>query len=250
MKIRFLLGSVALAAMLMLSACGQDSATDQMPAEQNAATEMDATAPEATEAPLQVVDVTPDAEAEGDAMSAESVEMTPAAEGEAAAAPAAEGSSDAALAATAQLQNVAGEPVGTATFTEMQDGTVMISAQITGLESDIVGPHGIHIHQTGACTPDFDAAGGHFNPTQMQHGLDNPAGPHMGDLPNIQIDEAGNGAYEATTDLFTLSEGDRSLFDDDGAAIVIHAEADDQVTDPSGNSGARIACGVIVQSAP
>ncbi|MFZ1768795.1 MAG: superoxide dismutase family protein [Caldilinea sp.] len=249
MKFRFLFGAVALAAMLAVSACGQDGATDQMPVEQEATAVMDATAPEATDAPLQIVDVTPDAEAEGEAVPAEGVELTPATEGEAAATPAAEGSSDAALTATAQLQNAAGEPVGTATFTEMQDSTVMISAQLTGLETDIVGPHGIHIHQTGACTPDFDAAGGHFNPTGMQHGLDNPAGPHMGDLPNIQLDEAGNGAYEATTDLFTLSDGDRSLFDDDGSALVIHAEADDQVTDPSGNSGDRIACGVIVASA-
>ena len=107
--------------------------------------------------------------------------------------------------------------------------------------------HGLHIHTVGACTPDFAAVGGHFNPTTAQHGLDNPNGPHAGDLPNLEIDADGNGTYEATTTLVTLDQGDNSLFDSDGSALVIHAAPDDLVTDPSGNSGDRIACGVIEQ---
>ena len=107
--------------------------------------------------------------------------------------------------------------------------------------------HGLHIHTVGACTPDFAAVGGHFNPTTAQHGLDNPSGPHAGDLPNLEIDADGNGTYEATTTLVTLDQGDNSLFDSDGSALVIHADPDDLITDPAGNSGDRIACGIIEQ---
>ena len=107
--------------------------------------------------------------------------------------------------------------------------------------------HGLHIHTVGACTPDFAAVGGHFNPTTAQHGLDNPSGPHAGDLPNLEIDADGNGTYEATTTLVTLAQGDNSLFDSDGSALVIHADPDDLITDPAGNSGDRIACGIIEQ---
>jgi Cu-Zn family superoxide dismutase len=151
------------------------------------------------------------------------------------------------MSATAQLQNAAGEIVGTARLTETQPGVVAIHVEVSGLEVAEAGAHGIHIHHTGQCTPDFQAAGGHFNPTNAQHGLENSQGPHAGDLPVMEINAEGNGTYEATNDRITLGAGEHSLFDDDGSALVIHAERDDQVTDPSGDSGDRIACGVITQ---
>jgi len=150
------------------------------------------------------------------------------------------------LLGVASLQNGDGEYVGNAIFTQTSEG-VIVQVTVEGFTAAAAGPHGIHIHMVGACTPDFAAAGSHFNPTAMQHGLDNPAGPHAGDLPNLEIDADGNGAFEATTDLITLEAGDHSVFDSDGSALVIHADPDDMMTDPSGNSGDRIACGVIEQ---
>mgnify|MGYP001473476236 CR=1 FL=1 len=148
--------------------------------------------------------------------------------------------------ATATLQDAAGEEVGQATFTEV-DGGVLIEVTLEGLTVEAAGEHGIHLHTTGACTPDFQAAGGHFNPTNAQHGMENPNGPHAGDLPNIEIDADGNASYEATAALVTLGEGENSLLDADGSALVVHAGPDDMKTDPSGDSGDRIACGVIEQ---
>lgn len=145
----------------------------------------------------------------------------------------------------ATLQDADGNEVGQATFSEGDNG-VLIQVEVQGLTVEAAGEHGIHIHTMGACTPDFQAAGGHFNPTNTQHGLDNPNGPHAGDLPNITIDENGNATYEAVAELVTLDEGDNSLLDSDGSAIIIHAGPDDMVTDPAGDSGDRIACGVIL----
>lgn len=148
------------------------------------------------------------------------------------------------LLGVATLQNVTGELVGNALFTQ-NDDEMTIQVTVEGFTAAGAGLHGIHIHMTGACTPDFAAAGSHFNPTDAAHGLENPSGPHAGDLPNIEIDANGNGTYEVTTTLMTLAEGDNSLFDTDGSAVVIHAAPDDLVTDPAGASGDRIACGVI-----
>lgn len=148
--------------------------------------------------------------------------------------------------ATATLQDAAGAAVGEATLTEV-DGGVVIEVTLEGLTVEAAGEHGIHLHTTGACTPDFQAAGGHFNPTNAQHGMENPNGPHAGDLPNIEIDADGNATYEATAALVTLGEGENSLLDADGSALVVHAGPDDMKTDPSGDSGDRIACGVIEQ---
>lgn len=153
---------------------------------------------------------------------------------------------EAGLLGVASLQNVDGELVGNAVFTQ-NNGEVTLQVTVEGFTAAAAGAHGIHIHTTGACTPDFAAAGSHFNPTATQHGLENPSGPHAGDLPNIEIDADGNGSYEATTELVTLGAGDNTLFDSDGSAVVIHANPDDMVTDPSGDSGDRIACGVIEQ---
>jgi Cu-Zn family superoxide dismutase len=105
--------------------------------------------------------------------------------------------------------------------------------------------HGTHLHATGRCDPPgFTTAGGHLNPAARQHGLRNPAGPHLGDLPNLTVAANGTGRMEATI-AATLTPGQAPLFDADGTALVVHAGPDDMVTDPAGNSGARIACTVI-----
>jgi Cu-Zn family superoxide dismutase len=108
------------------------------------------------------------------------------------------------------------------------------------------GTHGIHLHMTGTCDAPFTTAGAHWNPTARQHGLQNAAGPHLGDLPNIEVgaDSSANVQVSATGGTLRGADG---LLDADGAAIIVHATADDNKTDPSGNSGARIACGVVKQ---
>ncbi len=146
------------------------------------------------------------------------------------------------LSATATIRDAGGRVVGNALFTAVGAGTVRVQVWAGGLPP---GEHGIHVHAVGACTPDFAAAGPHFNPTGQQHGLNNPAGPHAGDMPALMIGSDGNGMLDALTPRVSLAAGARSLFDADGSAIVIHARPDDQVTDPSGNTGDRIACGVI-----
>lgn len=109
------------------------------------------------------------------------------------------------------------------------------------------GEHGFHIHENGVCeAPDFESAGGHFNPTDTKHGFDQPEGPHAGDLPNIQVDEDGNVFADAAAEMVTLEKGqNHSLLKEGGTALVIHSEADDYESQPSGDAGERIACGVI-----
>jgi Cu-Zn family superoxide dismutase len=146
---------------------------------------------------------------------------------------------------TAEIKNAQGQAVGTATLTQAGPG-VRILVEVRGLPP---GEKGLHIHEVGTCeAPAFTSAGGHFNPGKRLHGLRNPAGPHAGDLPNILIEADGRGRLETTTDRLTLGAGPTSLFDADGSAVVVHAAPDDLQTDPTGNSGARIACGVIVRS--
>jgi len=146
--------------------------------------------------------------------------------------------------ASATLKNTAGEIIGEARFVEDATGLVHVNVHVKGLSA---GDHGIHIHAVGACLPTFLAAGGHHNPLGHEHGLDNPDGPHAGDLPALTVNPAGIGHLDVVTDRATLSPGTTTIFDADGSALVIHADPDDQVTDPTGNSGARIACGVIQQ---
>ena len=110
------------------------------------------------------------------------------------------------------------------------------------------GAHGVHLHMTGSCeAPDFTSAGGHLNPDGRQHGHENPAGAHLGDLPNLTTGNAGAGTVSATL-RGSREEVLARLFDADGTAVVVHASADDYRTDPSGNSGARIACGVLTRT--
>jgi Cu-Zn family superoxide dismutase len=142
-----------------------------------------------------------------------------------------------ALHAHATLRDPAGAVVGWAKFTEDATGRVHVNVKVDGLSP---GLHGIHIHAVGACSPDFAAAGGHHNPLGAQHGS------HAGDLPNLVVNEAGQGQLNATTDAATLSSSDVGLFDQDGSAVIIHANPDDFVTQPTGNSGGRVACGVVI----
>ena len=136
------------------------------------------------------------------------------------------------------LINSSGQSIGTVRAWQTAGGvTFRINAR--GLSH---GVHGVHVHAVGKCEPpDFASAGPHWNPTGKKHGMNNPAGPHSGDLPNVVV--AANGVLGATLVLSAANMS--SLIDADGAALVIHAAADDNVTDPSGNSGARVACAVL-----
>jgi len=144
--------------------------------------------------------------------------------------------------ATAVLNDSAGAQKATATLTQTGKG-VRLVVDAKGLPA---GVHGVHLHTVGQCTPpDFASAGGHWNPTHKMHGKDNPMGEHMGDLPNMTVGTDGVGHLDATIPGAMLSGGDMPLLDADGASVVIHAAADDYKTDPSGNSGGRVACGTI-----
>ena len=132
-------------------------------------------------------------------------------------------------------------------------GEVIVAQGDNGLLVNITargmspGAHGVHIHQTGKCEgPDFKSAGGHWNPSDKQHGFDNPQGAHAGDFFNLDIGGDGTGALEATISGASLSDGDNPLLDADGAAFIVHEGPDDLKTDPSGDSGGRLACGVFV----
>jgi len=145
--------------------------------------------------------------------------------------------------ATAELKDKDGKTVGRAVFHEVSDG-LLVRLEVKGLTP---GLHAVHVHAVGKCEgPAFTTAGGHFNPTQKKHGFKNPEGAHAGDLPNMLVAKDGAGRFEALDDSITLRPGSSSVFDADGSALVIHAGADDDVTDPAGNSGDRVACGVIV----
>ena len=143
--------------------------------------------------------------------------------------------------ASAVLKDASGKEVGAATLTVTPSG-VLISLDLTAVPP---GEHGFHVHTTGKCEPpDFKSAGPHFNPDQTKHGFMTPEGPHAGDLPNLHVPADGKLQVEVLEPNVTLS-GEAPLLDADGSALVIHAGADDYKTDPAGNSGNRIACGVI-----
>lgn len=148
--------------------------------------------------------------------------------------------------ATAEMRSASGVRHGTLTLEPTVAG-VRISGALTGVPA---GTHGIHFHQVGRCEPpDFATAGAHLNPAGAQHGLENPRGPHAGDLPNVSANTAGQMLVDIATPRVALSSDQPiGAFDGDGTALVIHADRDDQRTDPTGNSGGRIACGVITRS--
>jgi Cu-Zn family superoxide dismutase len=145
-------------------------------------------------------------------------------------------------AAVTDVKNTSGQSVGTARFTQAGN-VVRILLEVKGLPP---GPHAVHVHAVGKCDPpDFNSAGPHFNPAGKQHGALNPQGSHAGDLPNITVASDGTGRMETTTEQLSLGSGTTSVFDADGSALVVHANRDDFKTDPTGNAGARIACGVL-----
>ncbi len=143
--------------------------------------------------------------------------------------------------ATGTLHWANGSSAGDVSITEAGDGSLHLSLQLSGWP---MGVHGMHIHSIGRCdAPDFTSAGPHWNPAARQHGLHNPAGSHAGDLPNLMIGQ--DGIVAENWPLAGSARGAGGLLDGDGAAFVIHARADDELSDPSGNSGARIACAVL-----
>lgn len=139
------------------------------------------------------------------------------------------------------LKDAQGKTVGTAVLKQQPDGVdVNVKVSGPGIQA---GEHGVHFHDKGECNPpDFASAGSHFNPASKSHGLENPQGPHSGDMPNMTVDAKGGNLHTKNT-LISLKAGDKNSVM--GKAIVVHAGKDDQKTDPSGASGARVACGVI-----
>ncbi len=146
--------------------------------------------------------------------------------------------------ARAALKDANGKDVGSAMLTQVPGG-VLIAVSLKGLPA---GEHAFHVHAVGKCEPPFTSAGGHFNPGNKKHGLMAADGHHAGDMPNLHIPASGELAVEVMNGDITLEKGKpNSLFDADGSALVIHANKDDYKTDPTGDAGGRIACGVVQQ---
>jgi Cu-Zn family superoxide dismutase len=141
---------------------------------------------------------------------------------------------------TVAMRDSAGRDLGTLTLSDAAGG-IMIMGDLRGVRP---GEHAIHLHMTGSCEPTFAAAGGHWNPTNKAHGKDAANGPHLGDFPNITVGADSTVSIHVTSPGGTLS-GENALLDTDGAAIVIHAAADDYKSQPAGNAGDRIACGAV-----
>lgn len=144
--------------------------------------------------------------------------------------------------ATADIRDAMGQTRARATATQSGDS---IRMRVEAVQM-APGAYGTHVHTTGRCdAPGFESAGGHWNPTGRDHGRDDPDGEHKGDLPNLLVGTDGRGSFEFTIPSASISGEPHRLLDADGASVVVHATADDYRTDPSGNSGARIACGVL-----
>lgn len=142
-----------------------------------------------------------------------------------------------------ELKNAEGNLVATADLSKA-DGGVHVEMDVDGLPE---GTHAFHVHEKGVCEPpDFESAGGHYNPTDMKHGKLNPEGPHAGDFDNIEVDENGKAHVAFTTEQISLGKDkENTLYTGEGTSLVIHADADDYKSQPAGDAGDRIACGVI-----
>lgn len=147
--------------------------------------------------------------------------------------------------ARALMLGADGSDAGTITITQTPSGLLHIMVEMTGLPA---GPHGFHVHEKGACEPDtkFESAGGHYA-LEHEHGSQSEGGPHPGDFPNVHVGADGVLKVEFFNDRLTLG-GDNPLLDTDGSAFVVHADPDDYQTQPSGNAGDRLACGVVEQA--
>lgn len=141
--------------------------------------------------------------------------------------------------ARAELKDQKGQTVGEVTFTATPHGA-LVKGTLSNLPP---GEHAIHIHETGQCEPPFTSAGGHFNPMKKSHGVLSPMGKHAGDLPNLHVGADGKAQFDFFAQHLTV----KSMADKDGSAVVVHAGPDDYKSDPAGNAGDRIACGVVTQ---
>ncbi len=197
----------------LLTACSEEKSAVQPSAESNAASPTATTTPLPTTSPIAVSPVTPSPEAAGP------------------------------LQAVAELQPTQGNNVkGTVTFTEVADG-VRVNAEITGLTP---GKHGFHVHEKGDCSaPDATSAGDHFNPTSKPHGAADALERHDGDMGNIEADASGEAKLNYIDHNISLVAGERSVI---GRGVIVHANPDDLTSQPSGNAGARVACGVITRA--
>ena len=143
-----------------------------------------------------------------------------------------------------ELKDAQGQSIGSATLSAANSGGVSIALNARNLSP---GEHALHIHQVAKCEPPFASAGPHFNPDSKKHGLQNPEGPHAGDMDNFTVKADGTAQATITDPRVSLGSGSSSVFSSGGTALVIHAKADDMKTDPAGNAGDRIACGVITK---
>jgi len=197
----------------LVTACSEEKSAVQTSADPDAASPTATTSPLATTSPVAVSPVTPSPEAAGP------------------------------LQAVAELQPTQGNNVkGTVTFTEVADG-VRVVAEITGLAP---GEHGFHVHEKGDCSaPDATSAGDHFNPTGQPHGAADAMERHDGDMGNIEADASGEAKLNYIDHNISLVAGERSVI---GRGVIVHANPDDLTSQPSGNAGARVACGVITRA--
>jgi Cu-Zn family superoxide dismutase len=144
--------------------------------------------------------------------------------------------------ATAELRNPQGRGVGQVELRDAEAG-ILLHVRLTGVPP---GAHALHLHETGRCDPpSFESAGGHFNPTGARHGFLSAGGPHAGDLPNVHVPESGRIEVELLAADASLADNEPALLDADGAAVLVHERADDHRSEPAGDAGSRIACGVV-----